>query len=123
MYTYNMTIRRPLSPVILHILLALGDLDRHGYEIMKQVGIDSGGSVRLAAGTLYDAIHRLVLAGLLVESEERPAPEHDDSRRRYYKLTESGRRLLADEIASLEAIVTIGSTRLRQSETMRGALA
>lgn len=102
----------PLSPTILHILLALGQKDRHGYETMKQVTADSGGTVKIAAGTLYNALHRLVEAGLVVESGDRPAPEMDDERRRYYALTGLGRQVLRDELARLQSVLSLGTDRL-----------
>ena len=76
---------------------------------------------RLAAGTLYDALHRLVMAGLVVEAANRPAPKRDDSRRRYYTLTVAGRQLLCEEMVALEAVVKLGSDRLLREAATRGA--
>ena len=95
----------PLTPVTLNILLALADEERHGYGIMLEVGERTAGRTRLGPGTLYSSIKRLVEGRLIEESEERPAPESDDERRRYYRLTDFGRRVLAAEVGRLEEAV------------------
>ncbi len=95
----------PLTPVTLNILLALADAERHGYGIMLEVSERTGGRMRLGPGTLYSSIKRLVGGGLIEESEERPAPESDDERRRYYRLTGFGARVLAAEVERLESTV------------------
>lgn len=87
----------PLTPAVFHILLVLAEGDRHGYAIMQEATQRSGGTLRLGPGTLYAAISRLLKDGLIEELEERPAPELDDSRRRYYRLTERGGLVLAAE--------------------------
>lgn len=91
----------PLTPAVFYILVALAEGDRHGYAIMQEVGVRSGGAVRLGPGTLYGAISRMLKDGLIAECEERPAPEFDDSRRRYYRLTDRGSRALAAEAKRL----------------------
>src|SRR5436305_6561177 len=80
----------PLTPAVFHILIALADGEAHGYAIMQEVTRRSGGIVRLGPGTLYGAISRLLADGLIEESEQRPVPEMDDTRRRYYRLTKRG---------------------------------
>ena len=95
----------PLTPAVFHILIALADGETHGYAIMQEVARRSGGSVRLGPGTLYGAIGRLLEDGLIEESEERPDPEMDDTRRRYYRLTNSGGRVLAAETERLAGLV------------------
>lgn len=80
----------PLTPVAFEILLALGDGEQHGYSIMREVERRSGGSLRLHAGTLYRALARLLESGLIEELDERPDPDHDDQRRRYYRLSPLG---------------------------------
>jgi len=95
----------PLSPQVFHILLALADGERHGYAIMQEAESRSGGLVRLGPGTLYGAIRRLLDQGVVEESEERPAPDADDARRRYYRLTLLGRRVLAVEAERLAGLV------------------
>ena len=80
----------PLPPVTFHILLALADEDRHGYAIIQEVAARTRGELTLSAGTLYRSIHRMLEQGLVVEARERPAPEEDDERRRYYQITKFG---------------------------------
>jgi DNA-binding PadR family transcriptional regulator len=95
----------PLSPPVFHILLALADGEAHGYAIMQDVSHRSGGSMHLGPGTLYGAIARMLEDGLIEESEERPDPELDDARRRYYRLTHLGGNVLASETRRLAALV------------------
>ncbi len=97
MYNSGMS-TKPLTPTVFYILLALSEQNRHGYDILKRSVLDSEGQVRMAAGTLYNALQRLVDDGLVVEAGERPAPERDDERRRYYTLTERGRQALVAEV-------------------------
>src|SRR5215475_911902 len=92
------TAQAPLTPAVLHILLALSTRERHGYGIMKQVEADSEGKVKMGPGTLYGSIGRMMEAGLLRESEKRVDPELDDERRIYYKITGEGRAALAAEL-------------------------
>lgn len=80
----------PLPPVTFHILLALADQDRHGYAIIQDVAARTGGELKLGAGTLYRSIQRMLEQGLIVETRDRPAPEDDDERRRYYRITTFG---------------------------------
>lgn len=80
----------PLTPVAFEILLALADGEQHGYSIMREVEQRSNGAVVLHPGTLYRALARLLESGLIEEREERPQPEFDDERRRYYQLTTTG---------------------------------
>src|SRR5947209_18493097 len=95
----------PLTPAVFHILVALADGEAHGYAIMQEVARRSGGVVRLGPGTLYGAISRLLEDNLIEESEERPDPEKDDTRRRYYRLTKWGGEVLAAETDRLAALV------------------
>ena len=98
----------PLNPSEFYILLALADRQRHGYGVMQEVAERSGGSVRLGPGTLYGAIKRLLAAGLVEESDERPDAEEDDQRRRcYYRLTGAGRRVASQEAERLAALVRV----------------
>lgn len=97
----------PLTPAVFHILLALADGERHGYGIMQEVEAMTGGQVEMGPGTLYGTIKRMLKAGLIEESDERPDPELDDERRRYYRLTGFGRRVLAAEVERLSALVGI----------------
>ena len=95
----------PLTPAIAHILLAVADEDRHGYAIMQEVARLTDGATRMGPGTLYGTIKRLLSAGLLDEAEERPDPELDDERRRYYRITSLGRRVLEAETARMATLL------------------
>ena len=106
----------PLSPAVLHILLSLADEDRHGYGIMREVEDRTGGGVRMGPGTLYGSIKRMLGDGLIEESDERPDPELDDSRRRYYRITDFGRRVAGAEAARLESLVSSA----RDKKLLRG---
>jgi DNA-binding PadR family transcriptional regulator len=87
----------PLTDVVFQILLALAGGPAHGYGVLIEVERRTAGAVKLRPGTLYRAIARLAEGGLLEEAAERPAPELDDERRRYYRLTDLGRRVAAAE--------------------------
>jgi DNA-binding PadR family transcriptional regulator len=95
----------PLTPAMFHILLALADQERHGYDIMQEVGERTAGNVRLGPGTLYGSIKRMLADGLIEETEERPDPEMDDQRRRYYRLTDFGYRVATAEAERLALLV------------------
>src|SRR5579859_4807750 len=82
----------PLTPAVFHILLALADRERHGYGIMQEVTESTQGQVQMGPGTLYGTIKRMIASDLIEESDERPDPELDDERRRYYRLTTFGRQ-------------------------------
>ena len=97
----------PLKPHWFHVLLSLADQEQHGYGIMQEVLDRTGGKVRLWPATLYGTLKRLVDEELIEESDERPAPELDDGRRRYYRLTKLGRRVLAAESERLEDLVRV----------------
>jgi len=100
----------PLAPAVLHILLALAAEDLHGYGIMQEVARQSEGRYKLGPGTLYDNLQRL-LDQQVVEEADSPAGE--DARRRYYRLTGLGRRVLSTELGRLEEVVREGKSRLR----------
>src|SRR3984893_6269940 len=89
-----------------HILVALAGRDRHGYSIMREIDERTRGEVRLSASSLYSAIRRLLEGGLIEELKERPDPDHDDERRRYYRLTRRGRLAAAEEGRQLERLLT-----------------
>lgn len=101
----------PLTPTVFHILLALADEERHGYSIMKTVETHTDGHIKMGPGTLYGSIKRMLAANLIAESDERPDPEMDDSRRRYYRLTGLGARVLALEAARLAKAVRLAQQR------------
>jgi DNA-binding PadR family transcriptional regulator len=92
----------PLPAAAFHILVALADGDRHGYAIMQDVAAGTGGRLKLNPGTLYTTIRRLLDQGLIIELDERPDPEDDDERRRYYRLTDTGREVAKAEAARLQ---------------------
>ena len=94
-----------------HILLALAGGERHGYAIMREVEDLTGGAQRLGPGSLYGSIKRMLAEGLIVECGERPDPATDDERRRYYRLTDRGRRAAGGEARRLEALVRAARTR------------
>ena len=95
----------PLPPATFHILLALADDDRHGYAIIQDVDARTGGKLRLSAGTLYRSIQRMLDQGLVVETRERPAPDEDDERRRYYRITPFGKAVAKAEAGRLTDLV------------------
>src|SRR5215207_7622685 len=95
----------PLQPAVFHILMALADEDRHGYAIIQEVLARTGGDVRLSPGTLYRSIQRMLDDDLIVEVHERPSPELDDERRRYYRISKFGRAVAREEAARLSALV------------------
>ncbi|HYK91908.1 MAG TPA: PadR family transcriptional regulator [Acidobacteriota bacterium] len=95
----------PLTPAVFHILLALADGDRHGYSIMQEAEFRTQGKIRLGPGTLYGSIRRMLADGLIEETDERPDAALDDERRRYYHLTNFGRRVAAAEAERLQSLV------------------
>jgi DNA-binding PadR family transcriptional regulator len=97
----------PLKPHWFHVLLSLADQEQHGYGIMQEVLVRTGGKVRLWPATLYGTIKRLIDDDLIEESDDRPAAELDDARRRYYRLTRFGRSVLAAESRRLEDLVRV----------------
>jgi DNA-binding PadR family transcriptional regulator len=101
----------PLTPAVLHILLALSSEERHGYGIMKQVEMDSQGKVSMGAGTLYGSLKRMLDAGLVKECEKRIDPEMSDERRIYYRITGAGRKALAAELERYKHLVSLARER------------
>ena len=89
----------------MHILLAIGPDERHGYAIMGEVARITGGTVRLGPGAIYTTIRRLLDDGLIEESDDRPDPAMDDKRRRYYRLTGVGRAVATSEVRRLDTLV------------------
>jgi DNA-binding PadR family transcriptional regulator len=101
----------PLTPAVLHILLALADGERHGYGIMQEVTGRTGGQVKMGPGTLYGSIKRMLADGLIEETGERPDPALDDERRRYYRLTSFGLRVMQTEVLRLHQIVLLARSK------------
>jgi DNA-binding PadR family transcriptional regulator len=103
----------PLKSHWFHIMVSLAGGEQHGYGIMQDVLNRTTGKVRLWPATLYGSIKRLIEANLIEESDERPAPELDDARRRYYRLTTLGKRVLGAECERLQELVR--SIRVKQA--------
>ena len=103
------TAQGPLTPAVLHILLALSAGERHGYGIMKQVEVDSQGKVKMGPGTLYGSIARMMNAGLV--REKRVDLETDDERRIYYELTGVGRAALEAELKCYRGVLALAEGR------------
>ena len=99
----------PLQPAAFHILLALAAGERHGYALLNDVERLSDGALRIGPGTLYGSIKRLAEAGLIAECDQRPDPELDDSRRRYYRLTAAGRTAVSAEAARMARLVDVAA--------------
>jgi len=97
----------PLTPAVFHILLALADAERHGYAIMEHVAETTEGQIKMGPGTLYGTIKRLLGTGLIEESDERPDPNMDDERRRYYRLTPLGQRVVQAEARRYSKLVKL----------------
>jgi len=109
----------PLTPAVLHILLALSTRERHGYGIMKQVKADSQGKVSMGPGTLYGSLGRMLVAGLIGESNKRVDPEMDDERRVYYKISGLGKKALSAELERYRELVTVA----KQKRLLPGTIA
>jgi len=101
----------PLTPPVFHILLALAEEERHGYGIMQDVAWQTNDALQLGPGTLYGCLKRMLAAGLVEESDERPDPAMDDERRRYYRMTALGRRVVRAEAERLAGAVTAARAR------------
>src|SRR6202050_5136569 len=103
----------PLKTHWFHIMVSLAGEEQHGYGIMQDVLNRTTGKVRLWPATLYGSLKRLIEAGLIEESDERPAPELDDARRRYYRLTQVGKKALDAECDRLQELLR--SFHMKQS--------
>jgi len=101
----------PLTPPVFHILVALAREERHGYGIMLDVAEQTDGALQLGPGTLYGCLKRMLAAGLVVESDERPDPALDDERRRYYRMTDLGRAAVRAEAKRLANAVSAARAR------------
>jgi DNA-binding PadR family transcriptional regulator len=101
----------PLTPAMFQILVALADGDKHGYAVIKEVALRTGGKVRLSAATLYGNLARLEGSGLIQESDRRPEFALDDERRRYYRLTELGRDVAMAEARRMEDALELARSK------------
>ena len=108
----------PLTPAVLHILLALSTGPRHGYAIMKQVKADADEKLSLGPGTLYGSLGRMIDAGLIRESDKRNDPEIDDERRIYYEITGLGQHTLAAELQRYRQVVAVAGRRRLSPRTL-----
>lgn len=106
----------PLTPTVFYMLLALADGEKHGYAIMQAVAEETQGQIQIRTGSLYGSIRRMIDAGLIEETSERPDPELDDERRRYYGMTDLGRRALTAEAARIAQTMTV----IRSKRILRG---
>lgn len=111
---------KPLTPAVLHILLALATRERHGYGIMKQVEADSQGKVNMGPGTLYGSLGRMIDAGLIRESNKKVDPDMDDERRVYYKITGPGRKALETELERYREVVAVARKKTLLSKKAYG---
>lgn len=108
----------PLPPASFHILMVLSKGENHGYRIMREIDKSTDGSFRIGPGTLYTSIKRMVQAGWVEETGQRPDPDMDDERRRYYRLTDLGLRVTQAEANRLAAMVSLA----RDAQLLRGSV-
>jgi DNA-binding PadR family transcriptional regulator len=113
----------PLTPAVFHVLLALADGERHGYAIMQEVAENTGGQIKMGPGTLYGTIKRLMEARMIEESDERPDADLDDERRRYYRLTGLGQRVVRAEALRYAAMAEVARRKRLIGKPVRAAQA
>jgi DNA-binding PadR family transcriptional regulator len=101
----------PLPAATFHILMAVAEEDRHGYAIIQDVAARTGGELKLSAGTLYRSIQRMLEQGLIAETRDRPSPELDDERRRYYRITSFGSRVAKAEVNRLAKLLRLARSQ------------
>lgn len=101
----------PLTPAVLHILMALADGERHGYAIAQDVEHATAGQIRMGPGTLYGSIQRMLTASLIEDAPHRRRASDDDERRRYYRLTAVGKRTLELELQRLADVVQLARSK------------
>ena len=99
----------PLPPVIFHILLSLGEGERHGYALRREIAQRTSGKLKVGPGVLYGAINKMLELGLIEESDERPDPHLDDERRRYYRITNRGRQAARAEATRMRELVDLAA--------------
>jgi len=97
----------PLAPAVFHILLSLGEGERHGYALKREIAKRTNGKLNLGQGQLYGSINKMLELRLIEESDERPDPHLDDERRRYYRITDFGRLVVQAEAARMRALVKL----------------
>lgn len=101
----------PLPSATFYILLSVAEEDRHGYAIIQDVAARTDGALKLSAGTLYRSIQRMLEQGLIIETQDRPDPELDDERRRYYRITAFGRAVAHAETSRLSQLLKFARSR------------
>ena len=111
----------PLTPAVFHVLLALTGGERHGYAIMQEVAESTDGRMKMGPGTLYGTIRRLLEARMIEESDERPGPEMDDERRRYYRLTAAGQRAVKAEARRYAELAELARRKRLLGKPIRAA--
>jgi len=99
----------PLSPAVFNILLSLGEGERHGYALKREISARTGGKLKLGPGVLY--ISKMLELGLIEESDDRPDPHLDDERRRYYRITLFGRKVAQAEAARMRELMQLAAAR------------
>jgi DNA-binding PadR family transcriptional regulator len=101
----------PLKPVVFQVLLSLAEGERHGYGIVQDISARTAARMRLEPGNLYRFLKLMLDQGLIEESDQRPAPDLDDERRRYYRMTKLGVRVARAEATRLAAVVADARSR------------
>jgi len=99
----------PLSTAVFHILLSLGDGERHGYALKREIAKRTNGKLKLGPGVLYGSINKMLELGLIEESDERPDPHLDDERRRYYRITNFGRQVARAEASRMRGLADLAA--------------
>lgn len=99
-----------LSPAFFHILLSLGEGERHGYAIKREIAARTEGKLKLGPGMLYGSINKMLELGLIEESADRPDPHLDDERRRYYRITPYGRKIARAEAVRMRELVRLAAS-------------
>jgi DNA-binding PadR family transcriptional regulator len=100
----------PLSPAFFHILLSLGEGERHGYALKREISRRTDGKLKLGPGMLYGSINKMLELGLIEESDDRPDPHLDDERRRYFRITTLGRKAAQAEAARMHDLAKLAAT-------------
>jgi DNA-binding PadR family transcriptional regulator len=100
-----------LSAVVFHILLSLGEGERHGYALKREISLRPGGKLKLGPGVSYGSISKMLEQSLIEESDDRPDPHLDDERRRYYRITPYGRKVAQAEAARMRELVQLAAAK------------
>lgn len=100
-----------LPPVVFHILLSLGEGERHGYALKREIALRTAGKMKLGPGVLYGSINKMLEQGLIEESDERPDAHLDDERRRYYRITPYGRKVAQAEVERMRELVHLAAAK------------